>query len=323
MVVVHREQTLDSPSAAGVAGAAVAPLPAPQSAYHSGNSHRVVPAVTPAAGAEPAGPQAVEISDACRKLGIGQLKQEQVELINAAVQGNDVLGILPTGFGKSAVFQVAALVRGGICVVVTPATSLITDQCRALRSGAERGDLVGSITVVALIAGVDAEQVFSALALGDMLQAQDHGAVFIYTSPESMCTGRMLQFLHDAHARGVPLTMAVDEAHLIDRWSVGFRQSFAQLGAAAVRKCIPGLADVPIIALTATARQKTRMVITQSLGLSPNAAEVVRSPNRGPTLALVVILILATLALCHPNPLHGPQLWLCYWPHPGPLPWRL
>lgn len=162
--------------------------------------------------------------------GYESFREGQEEIINSALEGRDVLGILPTGGGKSICFQVPAMARDGLALVITPLIALMKDQVAHLR---EKG-----IKAVAVHSGMSAREVdtcFNNAAYGQVK--------FLYLSPERLFT--------EAFKGWLPLLdisfIVVDEAHCISQWGYDFRPEY--LNIATLRE----LVEAPIIALTATA----------------------------------------------------------------------
>ncbi len=166
-----------------------------------------------------------------RYWGYGSFRPCQEEIINTALDGRDVLGILPTGGGKSVCFQLPAMMKDGLALVVTPLIALMKDQVRGLES---RG-----IKALAIHAGMSRGEVDTALnnaAYGDFK--------FLYLSPERLHTELFKSWLRELNVNYI----VVDEAHCISQWGYDFRPDYLQI--AALRKALP---DVPVLALTATA----------------------------------------------------------------------
>lgn len=162
--------------------------------------------------------------------GYDAFRPLQEDIIRDALQGRDVLAILPTGGGKSVCFQVPALMKEGITLVITPLIALMKDQVQNL---AARG-----IRAIAVHAGMDRQDVELALnnaAYGDYK--------FLYLSPERLKTRLFQSWLGQMNVAFI----VVDEAHCISQWGYDFRPNYLEIGA--IRSRI----DAPVIALTATA----------------------------------------------------------------------
>ena len=162
--------------------------------------------------------------------GYDAFRPMQEEIISAAAEDRDVLAILPTGGGKSVCFQVPAMMKDGIALVVTPLIALMKDQVQNLEA---RG-----IKALAIHAGMSRFQVDTALnnaAYGDFK--------FLYLSPERLGTALFQSYIDLLNVSYI----VVDEAHCISQWGYDFRPDYLQIGE--LRKRI----DAPVIALTATA----------------------------------------------------------------------
>lgn len=163
--------------------------------------------------------------------GYGAFRGIQQQIIESIGSGRDTLGLMPTGGGKSVTFQVPALARDGLCVVITPLIALMKDQVRNLR---QRG-----IKAVAVYTGMTTEEIVVALE-----NCIFGGVKFLYVSPERISTE-----LFQKKLRRMNVSMiTVDEAHCISQWGYDFRPAY--LNIAEIRKLLPG---VPVLALTATA----------------------------------------------------------------------
>lgn len=162
--------------------------------------------------------------------GYDSFRPMQEEIVSTALEGKDVLAILPTGGGKSVCFQVPAMMREGLALVVTPLIALMKDQVQNLES---RG-----IKALAIHAGMTRHEVDLALnnaAYGDVK--------FLYLSPERLSTELFKSYLDI-----LPVSfIVVDEAHCISQWGYDFRPDYLAIGE--LRRSI----DAPVIALTATA----------------------------------------------------------------------
>jgi ATP-dependent DNA helicase RecQ len=163
--------------------------------------------------------------------GYESFRSLQEEIIQSIYEGNDTLGLMPTGGGKSLTFQIPALLMEGICIVVTPLIALMKDQVDALRQKSIKATMVHS--------GMSHQEILIALEnciFGDYK--------FLYVSPERLSTDLFLAKLQDMRV----CMIAVDESHCISQWGYDFRPSYLRI--AELRKALP---DVPVLALTATA----------------------------------------------------------------------
>src|SRR5881398_616397 len=180
-----------------------------------------------------------------RYFGFTSFRPLQEEIIRDALAGKDVFAMLPTGGGKSLCFQLPALVRPGLTVVVSPLIALMKDQVDALKA-----------------AGVPATFLNSSLAAGESrprLRGLHNGEFrLLYVAPERLM---LSGFLDDVQRWNVGL-FAIDEAHCISEWGHDFRPEYRQL--AALRDRFP---DVPVMALTATATERVRADIVKHLRL--------------------------------------------------------
>lgn len=181
--------------------------------------------------------------------GFTEFRPLQREIISSVLAGKDTLALLPTGGGKSLCFQVPALCLGGLCLVITPLISLMTDQVEQLRT---RG--ISAAAVHAGMRGREVEETLRDAVRGDIR--------FLYLSPERLQTQLFSDYLPD-----MPLSLlTVDEAHCISHWGYDFRPAYLKIGA--LRTRVP---DVPVLALTATATRIVRDDITKQLGFqAPN-----------------------------------------------------
>jgi ATP-dependent DNA helicase RecQ len=189
--------------------------------------------------------------------GFTSFRPLQEEIIRDALAGRDVFALLPTGGGKSLCFQLPALVRPGLTVVVSPLIALMKDQVDALRAS-----------------GVAATFLNSSIEAGESrarLRGLHNGEFqLLYVAPERLM---LSGFLNDLQRWNVNL-FAVDEAHCISEWGHDFRPEYRQI--AELREQFP---DVPVMALTATATERVREDIVEHLGLR-NPARYVASFNR-------------------------------------------
>ncbi len=175
----------------------------------------------------------------------------QIRAVQAVLSGRDALIVLPTGGGKSLCYQVPALVRDGLTVVISPLISLMKDQVDAL---ARRG--VAAAFINSTLSSADAAE--------RMAQARDGSLKLLYLAPERLEAGRTMQRLREI---GVAL-LAVDEAHCISEWGHDFRPSYRRIGSIRDRLGAP-----QTVALTATATPDVRHDIVRQLAL--HAPEIV------------------------------------------------
>ncbi|MDR1347466.1 MAG: RecQ family ATP-dependent DNA helicase [Prevotellaceae bacterium] len=163
--------------------------------------------------------------------GYSQFRPLQEEIITSVYNGNDTLALMPTGGGKSITFQVPALARDGICIVITPLIALMKDQVENLKKH--------NIPALAVHSGMNAREIEITLD-----NAKYGNYKFLYISPERLAT----QKIHGDVGRMKINLIAVDESHCISQWGYDFRPSYLQI--AEIRNILP---DVPVLALTATA----------------------------------------------------------------------
>jgi ATP-dependent DNA helicase RecQ len=178
------------------------------------------------------------------RLGFEQLRPGQLRAADALVGGRDVLAVLPTGGGKSAIYELAGMVRPGPVVVVSPLIALQDDQLAHLRAAG----------LSALV--LNSQQ--SAGARAAALLASCDSGTFVFLSPEQLANAQTRETLR----RAQPGLFAVDEAHLISQWGRDFRPDYMMLGAQA-----EALGAPVRLALTATAAPPVRQEIVRRLGL--------------------------------------------------------
>lgn len=178
--------------------------------------------------------------------GYESFRPMQKEIISSALQGRDTLAILPTGGGKSICFQVPAMMREGICIVVSPLISLMKDQVENL---CERG--------------IKALAVYSGMSYRDIDIALDNAIYgnykFLYVSPERLQT----EIFRVRAAKMKVSYLVVDEAHCISQWGYDFRPDYLK-----IKELRTILQDVPVIALTATATRFVAEDIMVRLGFA-------------------------------------------------------
>lgn len=179
--------------------------------------------------------------------GYDSLRTGQEELINGILAEHDVLGIMPTGAGKSLCYQLPALMLKGITLVISPLISLMSDQVKALNQ-----------------AGVHAAYINSSLTENQIRMALSYASQgrykIIYVAPERLNTPRFLDFACNADIS----MLTVDEAHCISQWGQDFRPSYLEIAGFLTR-----LPRRPIVsAFTATATERVKNDIVASLGLN-------------------------------------------------------
>ena len=194
--------------------------------------------------------------------GYDTFRPLQAEIITAVLEGKDVLALLPTGGGKSICFQVPALAKDGICLVISPLIALIKDQVENLKNK--------GINTLAIYSGMPF------LEIKKTLQNAAYGNYkFLYVSPERLETALFLDYLP---ALNINL-IAVDEAHCISQWGYDFRPAY--LNIAKIREQIP---TVPVLALTASATKNVQEDICEKL-LFTNAAQSFQQSFARPNLS--------------------------------------
>jgi ATP-dependent DNA helicase RecQ len=181
---------------------------------------------------------------ASERLGFARLRPGQLPAVEALVAGRDVLAVLPTGAGKSAIYELAGLLRAGPTVVVSPLIALEDDQLAHLRSAGLHAIVLNSRQ--------------SAGKRAAALLASCQPDSFVFLSPEQLANEETRQTLE----RAAPGLFVVDEAHLISQWGHDFRPDYMMLGAQAEAVGAPVR-----LALTATAAPPVRQEITRRLGL--------------------------------------------------------
>ena len=182
--------------------------------------------------------------------GFVSFRPLQEDIINCVLEGRDTLALMPTGGGKSLCYQVPAMAKEGLCLVISPLIALMKDQVENLRKK--------NITAFAIYSGMSRKEVINTFKI-----ATESNCKFLYVSPERLETVLFKEYLP-----GLNITLiAVDEAHCISQWGYDFRPPYLRI--AALREELPG---VPVLALTASATPDVQNDICEKLA----------PPNRPP-----------------------------------------
>ena len=194
----------------------------------------------------PAGPPMERARELLQRVfGHESFRPLQEEIVSALVSGEDVFALMPTGGGKSLCYQLPALVRPGVGVVISPLIALMEDQVLALSELGVRAAFLNSTLDWQEVRRIERD-------------VRSGGIDLLYIAPERLLQERTLELLAAA-----PVALfAIDEAHCVSQWGHDFRPEYRQL-----RILHERFADVPRIALTATADERTRREIVQQLAL--------------------------------------------------------
>ena len=197
--------------------------------------------------------------------GHGSFRGQQGDVVRHVTAGGDAVVLFPTGAGKSVCYQVPALCRPGVAIIVSPLIALMRDQVEALKQ-----------------AGVPAAMLNSSLTADEARAVRDDLRAdrlkLLYVAPERLVTSGFQQMLQDAHIS----LFAIDEAHCVSQWGHDFRPEYRELSHIAAN--FPG---VPRIALTATADPATRADIIERLGLQK--ARVFASSFDRPNISYTIV----------------------------------
>jgi len=180
--------------------------------------------------------------------GFDTFRPFQEDIINAILDGKDTLALMPTGGGKSLCYQVPAMAKEGMCLVISPLIALMKDQVENLRRK--------SITAFAIYSGMSRKEVINTFKV-----ASESNCKFLYVSPERLETNLFKEYLP-----GLNISLiAVDEAHCISQWGYDFRPPYLRI--AALREELP---DIPVLALTASATPDVQKDICDKLTSPPS-----------------------------------------------------
>jgi len=195
--------------------------------------------------------------------GYDSFRPKQEEIVLSALDGDDVLAILPTGGGKSVCFQVPAMMREGIAIVVTPLIALMKDQVQNLN---DKG--IKALCVNAGMSRREVDLTLNNAAYGDFK--------FLYVSPERLGTTLFRRYVQEMNVSFI----VVDEAHCISQWGYDFRPDYLHIGE------LREIVDAPVIALTATATPKVAEDIMDRLGFEEK--NLIKSGFERPNLSYIV-----------------------------------
>jgi len=197
--------------------------------------------------------------------GYDTFRPLQAEIIENALAGKDALVIMPTGGGKSLCYQLPALVRDGMAIVISPLIALMKDQVQALQANGIAAEFLNSSQPFEEQRSIEQD-------------CSDGKVKILYVSPERLFVGNQMNFLKQLNIN----LFAIDEAHCISFWGHDFRPEYMQLKAIKVE-----FPHVPILALTATADVATRQDISKQLGI--DESNTFMSSFDRPNLSLTVL----------------------------------
>lgn len=183
--------------------------------------------------------------------GHAEFRGRQLEAIEAILSGRDCFCLMPTGGGKSMCYQIPALAKPGIVLVVCPLIALMENQVMALKEKGIAAEFLSSTQTTKVRDKIHED-----------LQSGKPSLRLLYVTPELIATPGFMSRLTKIHARGLLNLIAIDEAHCISSWGHDFRPSYRKLSS--LRNHLP---DVPILALTATAVPKVQKDVIESLCL--------------------------------------------------------
>ncbi len=179
------------------------------------------------------------------RYGFDQFRFQQAHIVQTLIDGGDAMVLMPTGGGKSICYQIPAMIRDGVGIVISPLIALMQDQVNALNTMGIRASYINSSQSSSVRREVEQKMLNAELDL-------------VYVAPERLNTTEFIQLLE----RTTIALFAIDEAHCVSQWGHDFRSDYLQL-----RLLHETFPRVPRIALTATADKRTREEIVQQLGL--------------------------------------------------------
>lgn len=197
--------------------------------------------------------------------GYTEFRSEQLAIIESVIAGKDNFVLMPTGGGKSLCYQIPAIIRAGLGIIVSPLISLMQDQVAALKANGVKVDFYNS-------------SLDSSTARTVLSRLHNESLDLLYVSPERLLNASFIERLHSIRIA----LFAIDEAHCVSQWGHDFRPEYVQLGQ--LRHAFP---HVPMIALTATADKQTRDDICLRLAL--DQAEIHIASFDRPNLRYTII----------------------------------
>ena len=189
--------------------------------------------------------------------GFETFREHQLEIIQTVLQDRDAFVLMPTGSGKSLCYQIPAIIRKGVGIVISPLIALMQDQVEALRQGGVRAAFLNSSLSHDRCRTIEAR-----VAAGEV--------DLLYVAPERLLTEQFQNFLHKCTLA----LFAIDEAHCVSQWGHDFRPEYLQ-----IKQVTDQFINIPRLALTATADKVTRTDILEKLGLQ-TASQFVSSFDR-------------------------------------------